>query len=161
MLKNDVKYKLVMHYKGGEIMPVKFDEESNVRDYLLGLDDLQQPKMIDMSIIQSGVMNSAILMIARLILLRKGTYADQPDMGVDIRANYRFAFESELTQLSRDIMDQCATYLPEFSSIQVNASLYHDKDNKTKVMILIMIDKSAYEILYDIDSQTIDGIKDK
>ena len=84
-------------------MPTKTNEEYNFYDYPLGTDDLGLPKVRDMSKIETGVMNSAILCIIRLILIEKGTYPDHPDMGVGIRSRYRFAFESELTSLQDDI----------------------------------------------------------
>lgn len=140
-------------------MAIELDQSSNIREYLLGLDDLQQPKMIDMSIIKSGEWNSAVLLIARLILLKKGTYPDHPDLGIDIRARYRFAFDSELIKLQEEIQIQINRYLPEFYHAQVRV-LFQKYNNKYCVIIAIAINQIIYNIIYDIDKQNILGLEE-
>lgn len=140
-------------------MAIQLEESANVREYLLGLDDLQQPKMIDMSIIKSGEWNSAVLLIARLILLKKGTYPDHPDLGIDIRARYRFAFDSELLKLQEEIQQQINRYLPEFYHAQVRV-LFQKYNNKYCVIIAIALNQVIYNIIYDIDKQNIVGLEE-
>lgn len=142
-------------------MPTKTNEEYNFYDYPLGIDDLGLPKIRDMSKIETGVMNSAILCIIRLILVEKGTYPDHPDMGVGIRSRYRFAFESELTSLQEDIETQITTYLPEVSPVTVKVSLENDRNDilKNKIKISIIIDETEYLLSYDVTSNTLEGIK--
>ena len=131
----------------------------NVRDYLLGLDDLQQPRMIDMSIIKPNEWNSAILMIARLILIVPGTYADHPELGIDIKGRYRFAFEEELYQLSQELDEQIHTYLPDFNLVSVIA--YHEEKNLVHYIVIdIQIDQITYRILYNVDENKLVGLED-
>lgn len=139
-------------------MAIPVDDNSNIRDYLLGMDDLNRPKVIDMTIIKPNVMNSCILMIIRLILLRKGTYPDIPDMGIDIRGRYRFAFESELSMLQHEIQNQIETYLPEFLATEVIVQMRKGEKDGPKVVIQITIDGTTYELVYNISTNTIEGL---
>lgn len=134
------------------------EDKANVTDYLLGLDDLQQPRVIDMSIIQPYQWNSAILLISRLILMRKGQLEDFPEMGIDIRARYRFSYETDLAMLNQEIEDQVAQYLPEFAPIQVVSS-FQQKDNEGYIAIGIVINKIVYQVLYNLNSATIEGLE--
>ena len=131
----------------------------NVRDYLLGLDDLQQPRVIDMSIIKPNEWNSAILMIARLILIIPGTYADHPEMGIDIKGRYRFAFEEELHQLSQELDDQIHRYLPDYNLVSVTA-YSQVKELVHYIVIDIQIDQITYRILYNVDENKLVGLED-
>jgi hypothetical protein len=140
-------------------LPQTFDEQTNVRDYLLGLDDLQQPRVIDMSIIKPGEWNSAILFIARLILLVPGTYEDHPEMGIDIRGRYRFAFEDELHQLSEEIQEQIERYLPEFNVIGVT-SQFEMRDMVGYIIIDIEVNHVIYRLLYNVDDNKLVGLED-
>lgn len=139
-------------------MAIPVDDNSNIRDYLLGMDDLNRPKVIDMTIIKPNVMNSCILMIIRLILLRKGTYPDIPDMGIDIRGRYRFAFESELSMLQHEIQNQIETYLSEFLATEVTVQMRKGEKDGPKVVIQITIDGTTYELVYNISTNTIEGL---
>lgn len=135
------------------------NDVGNVREYLLGLDDLQKPKTIDMSIIAPGVYNSAVILISRLLLLKKGTYPDHPDLGIDIRARYKFAFDSELLTLQEEIQTQMNKYLPElnYSQVQLKFEKFNDK---YCVIISININQVIFNIIYDIDKQKIVGLED-
>lgn len=141
-------------------MPRILNEEANVSDYLLGLDDLQQPQRIDMSIIRPGEWNSAVLTIIRLILMRKGQLEDHPEMGIDIRGRYRFSFDSELIQLSQEIQEQVAQYAPEFAPVDVMA-IFRDKNGSSAagVEIAIVVNNVAYTLLYNLQSETIEGLE--
>lgn len=139
-------------------MAITTDDNANITDYLLGIDDLNRPKAIDMSIIKPGVMNSAMLMIIRMILMRKGTIPDIPDLGIDIRGRYRFAFESELTTLQSEISQQIQTYLPEFLSNEVNVYMQTGETDGPKVVIEITIDGTTYELIYNISTNTLEGL---
>lgn len=139
-------------------MAITTDDNANITDYLLGMDDLNRPKEIDMSIIKPGAMNSAMLMIIRMILMRKGTIPDIPDLGIDIRGRYRFAFESELTTLQSEISQQIQTYLPEFLSNEVNVYMQTGETDGPKVVIEITIDGTTYELIYNISTNTLEGL---
>ena len=140
---------------GGDI---DMNELVNIKDYELGLDDLGQPNVIDMSLIRPGKMNSAVLFIARLLYLKKGTYADQPDMGIDIIRRYRFSFEEELVTLSNELQDQIAQYMPEFVPVSVNCR-FALEDNKNNVIITVSSNGINYSMVYDTVDNTLDAIK--
>ena len=134
-------------------------EEDNIHDYLLDLNDLGLPKVVDMSRIESGIFNPAILTIIRLIVMRKGTDPDRPDMGIDIVGRYRFGFSSELYKLQTEIEEQIGTYLPEFLPVSVEVSFIKQETKNaaiTKVQISITIQKVMYQLLYDKDSSQLD-----
>lgn len=133
-------------------------ENNNIKEYLIGLNELGLPKVYDMSKIEPGKLNSAIILITKLILMRKGTIADIPDMGVDIRGRYRFSFEEELTMLQADIQAQIEAYLPEFIPVNVAAYFERDRNGYPGVAIVIIINKTAYRVLYSIEKNTIEGI---
>ena len=139
-------------------MPTKLNERVNVTDYLLGLDDLQQPKVIDMSIIRPNQWNSAVLMIARLLLMRKGQLEDHPDLGIDIRGRYRFSYETDLTVLEQELESQVEQYLPEFAPIEVRTQ-FQTQGNEGKIRFIVVIDQVAYELFYNLDSATIEGME--
>lgn len=130
----------------------------NLRDYLLDIDDLNKPKVLDMINITSNKMNSAMLMIARLILMRKSTYMDQPDMGIDIRGRYRFAFEDELSELKHDLEEQINTYLPEASPVTVNC--YFQQINKQNCVIIQMsIQEIMAQMIYNTETYSLAGFE--
>lgn len=133
--------------------------EANIRDYLLDIDDLNRPKVLDMENIQIGTMNSAALLIIRLLLLKKGSYPDFPDLGIDIRGRYRFAFEEELITLRNELEDQISTYLPELIPVDVEVSLYRPKDSlENMILFSIIIRQVKFEILYNVAANTIEGL---
>lgn len=130
----------------------------NLKDYLLDIDDLNKPKVLDMMEVSNNKMNSAILMIARLILMKKATYMDQPDMGIDIRGRYRFSFENELSDLNKDLQDQINKYLPEASPVTVNC--YYQQINKQNCVIIQMsIQQSMYQLIYNTETYTLAGFE--
>lgn len=137
------------------------DSGDNIREYLLGMDDINRPKMIDMSIIEPGVMNSAILLICRLILIKKGSYPDRPDLGIDIVNRYRFAYESELRELASELDDQIQRFLPELLPVDVEVQFgTADVSGKPTVVISITIDKVKYSLMYNTSENKIEGLKD-
>ena len=133
--------------------------EANIRDYLLDIDDLNRPKVLDMENIQTGTMNSAALLIIRLLLLKKGSYPEFPDLGIDIRGRYRFSFEEELITLRNELEDQISTYLPELIPVDVEVSLYRPKDSlENMILFSIIIRQVKFEILYNVAANTIEGL---
>jgi hypothetical protein len=138
-------------------LPVTFDDSANIRDYLLDVNDINRPKVVDMKDIKPNKYNSAITMISRLIMLRKGTYPDFPEMGVDIVGRYRFAFEDECSLLSMDIEEQANRYLPEFYPISVYCNLIQDNE-KHKIHIHIIINEIEYLLIYNISDNTLEGL---
>jgi hypothetical protein len=96
-------------------------------------------------------------MISRLILIRKGTYPDHHDMGIDIVGRYRFAFEDECKILASEIEDQANKYLPEFYPIKVYCELVQDNE-KHKIYIHILINEVDYLLVYNITENTLEGL---
>lgn len=140
-------------------MKIELEPQDNPKDHLLALDDLGLPKVIDMSRIEPGIMNTAITCIARLIVMRKGTDMDRPDMGIDIVRNYRFAESSEIYKLQNDIQDQISTYLPEFLPVSVYASAVTEKTatkDIKKIRIDISIDGTLYQLLYNSEKSKLE-----
>lgn len=129
------------------------NESTNVREYLLSIDDLGKPKVVDMSVIKNGIMNSAIILLAKLITMKKGTNPDIPDMGVDIKGRYRFSFDSEMTMLQDDIEQQVATYLPEFLPVNVVCSA--NGENPEEIIIRITVNGILYELIYNSRSSVL------
>lgn len=140
-------------------MKIELEPQDNPKDHLLALDDLGLPKVIDMSRIEPGIMNTAITCIARLIVMRKGTDMDRPDMGIDIVRNYRFAETSEIYKLQNDIQNQISTYLPEFLPVSVYASAVTEKTatkDIKKIRIDISIDGTLYQLLYNSEKSKLE-----
>lgn len=135
-----------------------FNDTANIRDYLLGINDLNRPKVVDMQDIKPGKWNSAVTMITRLIMMRKGTIPDIPNLGVDIAGRYRFSFEEELDELAIDIANQANTYLPEFYPVNVRCEMIQDGE-KHKVLIHLIINEIEYLIMYDITDNTLEGLQ--
>lgn len=128
--------------------------KNNYRDYLIDLNELGLPKVVDMNDITSGKFNPAILAIIRLLIMRKGTDPDRPDMGIDITARYRFAFDSELSTLANELQEQLAVYLPEFLPVRVETELVTETVSDkiiNKVQISISMDETTYQLLYNKD----------
>jgi hypothetical protein len=130
------------------------NEDNNVKEYLLSLDDLGQPDVVDMSVIKSGVMNSAAILLIKLIIMRKGTIPDIPDLGIDIKGRYRFSFDSELTMLENDIEDQIALYIPEFLPVSVSCSVL--SDSPSDIIIAISINGTIYQLVYNTANSTLE-----
>ena len=143
-------------------MIMNLRDEDNIRDHLVDLDDLGKPRIISMEKIEPGIMNTAITCIARLILMRKGTDMDRPDMGIDIVRNYRFADVSDLYKLQNDIDEQVTMYLPEFSPVTVTVTPvvqeFSDK-NITVIYIGINIDGTMYQLLYNTSESKLDFLQ--
>lgn len=140
-------------------MPLTNGSIYNVKDYLLSIDDLNRPRVLDMMNVTNGKINSAIIMIARLLLLKKATYADQPDLGIDIRGRYRFTFADELNELQYDIEQQISTYLPEFLPINVNCK-YERINNINCVVIYMIIQQMVCQLVYNTEDLTLEGFED-
>lgn len=135
-------------------------EEEVLRDYLLSLDDLGKPKVVDMNRIENGLFNPAILCIIRLLIMRKGTDPDRPDMGIDLVGRYRFAYESELVTLQRELEEQIETYLPEFLPTDVEVTMVAEVVENIKIInkiqIAITVDKVQYNLMYDKNNGTLE-----
>ena len=139
-------------------MAITQDSKLNLNDYLLDVDELNRPIMVNMIGIKPGKMNAAVTMIARLLYMRKGTYADHPDLGIDVRGRYRFAFEDEVQVLARELKDQIEQYLPEFTPVTVECE-YKRIDKVGYVIIYLIINKVAYELVYNTDSTSLEGLE--
>ena len=136
------------------------DSTANIRDYLLELDDIGKPKVVDMKDIRRGKLNSAATMIIRLLLLKKGTYPDFPNLGIDIRGRYRFMFSEELSTLESELTDQIETYLPELLPITVSAEMITIPSTTANgILFNIISNEIDFVLLYNINKNTFDGIR--
>ena len=136
------------------------DSTANIRDYLLDLDDIGKPKVVDMTDIRRGKLNSAATMIIRLLLLKKGTYPDFPNLGIDIRGRYRFMFSEELSTLESELTDQIETYLPELLPITVSAEMITIPSTTANgILFNIISNEIDFVSLYNINKNTFDGIR--
>ena len=136
------------------------DSTANIRDYLLDLDDIGKPKVVDMTDIRRGKLNSAATMIIRLLLLKKGTYPDFPNLGIDIRGRYRFMFSEELSTLESELTDQIETYLPELLPITFSAEMITIPSTTANgILFNIISNEIDFVLLYNINKNTFDGIR--
>ena len=136
------------------------DSTANIRDYLLDLDDIGKPKVVDMTDIRRGKLNSAATMIIRLLLLKKGTYPDFPNLGIDIRGRYRFMFSEELSTLESELTDQIETYIPELLPITVSAEMITIPSTTANgILFNIISNEIDFVLLYNINKNTFDGIR--
>lgn len=136
------------------------DSTANIRDYLLELDDIGKPKVVDMTDIRRGKLNSAVTMIIRLLLLKKGTYPDFPNLGIDIRGRYRFMFSEELSTLESELTNQIETYLPELLPITVSAEMITIPSTTANgILFNIISNEIDFVLLYNINKNTFDGIR--
>ena len=143
-------------------MDLNLTDSDNPRDHLLALNDLGLPKVVDMSKIEPGVMNTAITCIARLIVMRKGTDMDRPEMGIDIVGRYRFGESSELRKLQNEIEEQIAMYLPEFLPVDVEASMVTEESMNQlikKIKIAIFLDGVMYQLLYNSNESKLEVLQ--
>jgi hypothetical protein len=143
-------------------MDLNLTDSDNPRDHLLALNDLGLPKVVDMSKIEPGVMNTAITCIARLIVMRKGTDMDRPEMGIDIVGRYRFSESSELRKLQNEIEEQIAMYLPEFLPVDVEASMVTEESMNQlikKIKIAIFLDGVMYQLLYNSNESKLEVLQ--
>lgn len=139
---------------------ITVDSTANIRDYLLDLDDIGRPKVVDMTDIRRGKLNSAATMIIRLLLLKKGTYPDFPNLGIDIRGRYRFMFSEELSTLESELTDQIETYLPELLPITVSAEMITIPSTTANgILFNIISNEIDFVLLYNINKNTFDGIR--
>ena len=139
---------------------ITVDSTANIRDYLLDLDDIGKPKVVDMTDIRRGKLNSAATMIIRLLLLKKGTYPDFPNLGIDIRGRYRFMFSEELSTLESELTDQIETYLPELLPITVSAEMITIPSTTANgILFNIISNEIDFVFLYNINKNTFDGIR--
>ena len=123
------------------------NKTNSVVEYFLGTNEFNRPS------VWTDVDATYVLLI-RLILLEPGTYPNHPRMGVGLVSRYRYAKADELNNLKNDIQNQISTYLPQFSSIDVELTLTNTKD----LYIQIIINGIAYELVYKPEYQTLDAV---
>jgi hypothetical protein len=124
------------------------NKTNSVVEYFLGTNEFNRPS------VWTDVDATYVLLI-RLILLEPGTYPNHPRMGVGLVSRYRYAKAEELNNLKDDIQDQITTYLPQFSSIDVELTLTNTKD----LYIQIIINGIAYELVYKPEYETLEAVK--
>lgn len=93
-------------------------------------------------------------LLARLILLEKGTIQSHPDMGVGIVSRYRYSETDKWRDLQQDIEDQIFAYLPDFTGVRVKVS-----PDDRKFNIEISIDGVLYKYIYNTENITLEDIR--
>ena len=123
------------------------NKTNSVVEYFLGTNEFNRPS------VWTDV-DATYVLLVRWILLEPGTYPNHPRMGVGLVSRYRYAKADELNNLKNDIQNQIATYLPQFSSIDVELTLTNTKD----LYIQIIINGIAYELVYKPEYQSLDAV---
>lgn len=121
-----------------------------VDDAVLALDNFNTPKILH-------GLDAVNIKIMRLILFEPGTDPDQPDKGVGLRSRFRYIKANNLLELRDCIKDQIATYLPEFSGVDVQVEIYREV-----LHLAIVADRVLYEFSYDgerINNQSLNALK--
>ena len=141
-------------------MDLNLSTDDNPRDYLMALNDLGKPKVIDMSRIENGVMNLDFNSYLFDDINKEEIL--EADMGIDIVGRYRFADTSELTTLQQEIQDQIYMYLPEFIPVTVecNPIIENTQDRSiVKIEINIIINGVMYQLMYSIEDSKIEVLQ--
>lgn len=94
------------------------------------------------------------LYIKKLLLMEKGDYESNPNMGVGIR-NYRYNEKSSLDLLKNEIEKQIITFIPFFSNVSVDITSYN---NKT-VKFTIVLDDNILAFTSDETTYTLEDLK--
>lgn len=117
-----------------------------MREYLLSVDDFNQPETTDDK-------KSTYLELVRLIMLEKNVFQTHPNMGVGIVSRYRYSYTTDIEELRSDISDQIATYLPKLLPVDVVVT-----ETDMVTTIKITVDGTLYEIVFDKKTKTISDL---
>ena len=124
-------------------------DKPTVREYFLNTNKFTRPEVWSDE-------DATFILLSRLILLNPGTYPDHPEMGVGLVEKYRYAnARTILPELIDNIRDQINTYLPEFSTVNVEISVGVDKELK----IDVVLDSVLYSMTYDPDTYKLSDVK--
>lgn len=102
-------------------------------ELLLSKDEFNQPEIRkDMLALAQVIQN--------LLIIEKGTYPNQPKLGIGIK-NYLFEFIDYITlsNLEEEIKDQISEFIPNNYIIDLKADVITSKNNKTVLGILFYI----------------------
>lgn len=118
-------------------MSTSLETSGIFREYLLGTDDFNKPKII------YGKKAIGLLM-CRLLLLEPGTDPMRPEMGVGLVSKYRYMFPDNLADLKRNISDQLNRYL--FPYERIGVTMWVETDKTLRMDIIINDDTYKYVI---------------
>ena len=118
-------------------MSTSLETSGIFREYLLGMDDFNKPKII------YGKKAIGLLM-CRLLLLEPGTDPMRPEMGVGLVSKYRYMFPDNLADLKRNISDQLNRYL--FPYERIGVTMWVETDKTLRMDIIINDDTYKYVI---------------
>lgn len=116
---------------------------SDVKEYALSLDSFLNPT------VYKGKDALEILLI-RLILLEPGTFETHPNMGIGLVSRYRYAPQSALTQLDREIEEQAKAYIPNIMGISAQTSI----GSSGNLRIVIKANDEIFALTYDPNNQS-------
>ncbi|MGN1394240.1 MAG: hypothetical protein ACI4V7_09495 [Succinivibrionaceae bacterium] len=92
----------------------------DVSEPLMSINKFNKPKVLQEP-------DSGVVRIVRLILLEPGTIQTHPDMGVGIVSKFRYSIDIDIDSLNNRIKNQIETYLPMYTTVNVDCSLDVDK----------------------------------
>ena len=121
-------------------MSTNLKDSKIFREYLIGTDDFNNPKVI------YGKKAIGVI-VCRLLLLEPGTDPMRPEMGVGIVSKYRYMFPDNLNELKRDIAYQLNKYLFPYQRVAITMWVETDKTLRMD----IVIDDNTYK--YVIEEQ--------
>jgi hypothetical protein len=102
----------------------------------------------------------ATILLVRLILLEPGTFQTHPDCGVGLVSRYRYAKNLDIARLQKDIKDQIAKYLPQFTLTDVRCEL-GDVNNGEMKAIKIYITSDELNVYLPINPETGEVLENK
>lgn len=121
-------------------MSTNLKDSKIFREYLIGTDDFNNPKVV------YGKKAIGVI-VCRLLLLEPGTDPMRPEMGVGIVSKYRYMFPDNLNELKRDIAYQLNKYLFPYQRVAITMWVETDKTLRMD----IVIDDNTYK--YVIEEQ--------
>ena len=98
-----------------------------MKEATLSTDDFSKPKVLKDH-------DAVYTLIVRLLLLEPGSIQGEPEMGIGLLSNYRFADEDKIDDLKEDLDHQLTTYLPDFQSIETKIYL---EDSILRIQVTI------------------------
>lgn len=116
-------------------------------DYPLSINEINQPTELI-----NG--DALALFIKRLLLLEKGTFESNPDLGVGI-LKYRYMDISRADELKNEIVNQLCSALPMFSNVDVEIL----STNNNTIRFRIILDDNILSFVSSTTKLTLEELK--
>lgn len=98
-----------------------------VSEGLLSIDQYNKPMVLKDA-------DAIAILLLRLLVMTPGTNYLHPEMGVNMRARYRYCSEDDMEDLNQEIITQINTYLPSYSTSSVNCE-YQDGNIRVSINV--------------------------